>query len=287
MAKKMSLQAWINSQLKNKGLTVKQAKKNAGKYKSIAAAKKAGSLYYTNKDGKIMIAAYAEDLKMPLKRPESVGKSKFPAIDTSKITKTELPPPSSPKAGPKRKTDNKGLSGGDPSKSDLIITQINRIKSKAGKTLESGQRAKLDSVIKKIKEGGNISGMLKLLDRLESNIEKRKGMNMGGMTMKKKGKSKMNMGGMMSPTKRKPTNSATGLTGMKGGGMMKKKGYAKGGMKKKGYAMGGAMKRPTANQKGLKKLPTAVRNKMGYMAKGGMTMKKKGMAKGGAARRGR
>ena len=287
MAKKMSLQAWINSQLKNKGMTVKQAKKNAGKYKSIAAAKKAGSLYYTNKDGKIMIAAYAEDLKMPLKRPKSMEKSKFPAVDTSKITKTELPPPSSSKAGPKRKTDNKGLSGGDPSKSDLIITQINRIKSKAGKTLESGQRAKLDSVIKKIKEGGNISGMLKLLDRLESNIEKRKGMNMGGMTMKKKGKSKMNMGGMMSPTKKKPTNSATGLTGMKGGGMMKKKGYAKGGMKKKGYAMGGAMKRPTANQKGLKKLPTAVRNKMGYMAKGGMTMKKKGMAKGGAARRGR
>ena len=105
--------------------------------------------------------------------------------------------------------------------------------------------------------------------------------------MKKKGKSKMNMGGMMSPTKKKPAGSATGLTGMKGGGMMKKKGYAKGGMKKKGYAMGGAMKRPTANQKGLKKLPTAVRNKMGYMAKGGAMMKKKGMAKGGAARRGR
>jgi len=31
------------------------------------------------------------------------------------------------------------------------------------------------------------------------------------------------------------------------------------------------MKRPTANQKGLKKLPTAVRNKMGYMSKGGAT----------------
>jgi len=101
--------------------------------------------------------------------------------------------------------------------------------------------------------------------------------------MKKKGaaKKRMNMGGMMSPQK-KPTGSATGLTGMKRGGMtMKKKGYAKGGMKKKGYAMGG-MKKPTSNQKGLKKLPTAVRNKMGYMAKGGMTMKKKGMAKGGA-----
>jgi len=106
-----------------------------------------------------------------------------------------------------------------------------------------------------------------------------------GLTLREylnKMKKKMNMGRMMSPTKKKPTGSATGLTGMKGGGMMKKKGYAKGGMKKKGYAMGGAMKRPTANQKGLKKLPTAVRNKMGYMAKGGMTMKKKGMAKGGA-----
>ena len=50
-------------------------------------------------------------------------------------------------------------------------------------------------------------------------------------------------------------------------------------MKKKGYAMGGVMKKPSANQKGLKKLPKAVRNKMGYMAKGGMM--KKGYARGG------
>ena len=119
----MSLQAWINSQLKNKGMTLKQAKKNAGKYKSIAAAKKAGSLYYTNKDGKIMIAAYAEDLKMPLKKPESL-KTK---IDTSKITKTELPPPNT---RAKRDPSKKGLSGGDPTAKDLFITQLNRIKSK-------------------------------------------------------------------------------------------------------------------------------------------------------------
>ena len=75
------------------------------------------------------------------------------------------------------------------------------------------------------------------------------------------------------------------------GGMMKK-GYAKGGMKKKkkGYAMGG-LKSPSADQKGLKKLPENVRNKMGYLskggmmkkgyAKGGMQMKKKGYARGG------
>ena len=51
-------------------------------------------------------------------------------------------------------------------------------------------------------------------------------------------------------------------------------------MKKKGYAAGG-LKAPSASQSGLKKLPTAVRNNMGYMNKGGMPMKKKGYAKGG------
>ncbi len=41
-----------------------------------------------------------------------------------------------------------------------------------------------------------------------------------------------------------------------------------------GYNMGGLTK-PTANQTGLKKLPTSVRNKMGYMYGGGMAKKKK------------
>ena len=40
------------------------------------------------------------------------------------------------------------------------------------------------------------------------------------------------------------------------------------------------MKTPTAEQKGLKKLPKPVRNKMGYMSKGGMT-KKSGYKAGG------
>ena len=63
----VTLRKYLNTKLKEKGLSVKEAKKNAGKYKSIAAAKKAGSLYYTNKDGKVMAAVYAEDLKKPLK----------------------------------------------------------------------------------------------------------------------------------------------------------------------------------------------------------------------------
>ena len=37
-SKKMSLTQWINSQLKEKGLSVSAAKKDAGKYKSISAA---------------------------------------------------------------------------------------------------------------------------------------------------------------------------------------------------------------------------------------------------------
>ena len=80
----VTLRKYLNNKLKEKGLTLKEAKKNASKYKSIAAAKKAGSLYYTNKDGKVMAAVYAEDLKKSIKpkaRP-----------DSGKITVTVLAP---------------------------------------------------------------------------------------------------------------------------------------------------------------------------------------------------
>ena len=80
----VTLRKYLNSKLKEKGLTLKEAKKNASKYKSIAAAKKAGSLYYTNKNGKVMAAVYAEDLKKSIKpkaRP-----------DSGKITVTVLAP---------------------------------------------------------------------------------------------------------------------------------------------------------------------------------------------------
>lgn len=60
-----------------------------------------------------------------------------------------------------------------------------------------------------------------------------------------------------------------------GGGMMKSK------MKAKGYKAGGPLKEAPEGNEGLKKLPKEVRNKMGYMSKGGM-MKSKGYAKGGA-----
>tara|TARA_R110002074_G_scaffold143458_1_gene290466 strand:+ start:47 stop:535 length:489 start_codon:yes stop_codon:yes gene_type:complete len=78
--------------------------------------------------------------------------------------------------------------------------------------------------------------------------------NKGGMAMMKKSGS-MKMAGSM--TKKKPSTYMAG-------GMAKKKsmGYEAGGM---------ALKKPTG---GAKKLPKAVRNKMGMMNKGGMAKKK-------------
>jgi len=89
MASKLT--KWINAQLKAKGKSSKEAQKDAGKYSSIAAAKKAGSLYYTDKKGRVMIAAYAEDLKAPIKttppkkRPEAVKPKKKKTTETKKI----------------------------------------------------------------------------------------------------------------------------------------------------------------------------------------------------------
>ena len=82
----MSLRSYLNKKLKEKGMTVAQAKKNAGKYKSIAAAKRAGSLYYTDKNGKIQAAVYAEDLKTSSLRPKARPKTE------PKVAKTAAQP---------------------------------------------------------------------------------------------------------------------------------------------------------------------------------------------------
>ena len=70
----MSLKDYLNSKIKAKGSSLTKEKAKAGKYKSISAAKKAGSLYYTNKAGKVMAAVYAEDLKKAA--PKKVVKKK-------------------------------------------------------------------------------------------------------------------------------------------------------------------------------------------------------------------
>ena len=86
----MSLRSYLNKKLKEKGMTVAQAKKNAGKYKSIAAAKKAGSLYYTDKNGKVMAAVYAEDLKTSSPRPKARPKKVATSAAQPKVTTSTL-----------------------------------------------------------------------------------------------------------------------------------------------------------------------------------------------------
>lgn len=68
----ISLNTYLNNQIKSKGSSLTKEKAKAGKYKSISAAKKAGALYYTDKNGKVMAAVYAEDLK---KAPAAPTKS--------------------------------------------------------------------------------------------------------------------------------------------------------------------------------------------------------------------
>ena len=80
-----------------------------------------------------------------------------------------------------------------------------------------------------------------------------------------------------------PFYAVDGKGKMKGGGLanklMKTMKYKYGSMKKMigGYKKmkPGGLKTPTEDQKGLKKLPTAVRNKMGYKMYGGLKKKAK------------
>ena len=90
----MSLRTYLNNQIKAKGSSLAKEKAKAAKYKSIAAAKKAGALYYTNKDGKVMAAVYAEDLKKakpkvkPIPRPKPrPGAGKRPKVTVTTIDK--------------------------------------------------------------------------------------------------------------------------------------------------------------------------------------------------------
>jgi hypothetical protein len=60
----MSLREYLNKGIAKRSGSLTKEKAKGKKHKSIAAAKKAGDLYYTNKDGKIMAAVYKEDLKI-------------------------------------------------------------------------------------------------------------------------------------------------------------------------------------------------------------------------------
>ena len=209
---KESLREYLNRKIKGKGSSLSKEKKKASKYKSISAAKKAGALYYTNKDGKVMAAVFAEDLKEKLGSPPP-----------EKITVSNL------------EEGGRGDGVNELMKRNRKATLEERARKKAKKDFD----AKGPKTEKNV--GAAKGGMM---------TKKSTGYNKGGMPMVMKdgkkvpayaadGVGKMNKGGV---AKKKPAAK------MMAGGMAKKKPAAKmmgGGMAKKssGYMYGGMTKK--------------------------------------------
>ena len=200
----MTLREYANKWLKDKGISASEAKKDAGKYKSIAAAKKAGSLYYTNKDGKTMLAVYAEDL------------------DRATSVKPKLRPKTEKKTGtPTKRLDTKGNT--PPKKKatsveDLTFTATAAIDGKSG---VEGYITKLENQLIELRAAAEAKRKRNVVPRTEEakirsiegsirRIKEKQGMSKGGMAKKKMGMSK---GGMTDYRK----------SGMFYGGMAKKR----------------------------------------------------------------
>jgi len=268
---KMSLTAYMNSELKLKGLGVKEAKKDAGKYKSIGAAKKAGSLYYTDKKGKIMAAVYAEDLN---KKPAA-------APTESKITKTKLKP------GQKGDLISDRHEGSGPASKNNPMARVKKISQQASNDVMAQasynnlSRDEQKTVQNMVNSAGmtrnNAIAKVTANKTLDKKNQVTKGNNKGGMMMKKKGYAEGGMPMTMKAGKKVPTFAADGVGKMNKGGAVKKKPTAK--MMAGGMA---AKKKPAAKMMGggmAKKKPAA------KMMGGGMTKKSSGYMYGGMVKK--
>ena len=205
------------------------------KYKSVAAAKRAGSRFYTGPDGKKKLAITKEEL----------GRKKGETL-TQAYNRVE------------GKTPRKASSG---------ASSTNKTNGKKSETKKS--ETKKVGGIRRLLLGadGKFGGARGAIDFLpgKSRPKRKEPVNkMGGGMMKSKMASKGGAKGGRRPTGMKAGGPAgkfpdltgdgkvtqadilkgRGVTKRMGGGMMKSKGMAKGGaMKKKGYAMGGPVKK--------------------------------------------
>jgi len=231
---------WINAQLEAKGLSVSAAKKDAGKYKTISAAKKAGSLYYTNPKGTVMIAAFASDLdKMPApkKKPvdsKEVGKQRYDMRrSTAKaIKKSKEVGKSVNITDEQRRSRNKGKVDSTASVTvvsdtkgfDPIGGMLKSIKSGPEQVTERNKREaaalkKINALQKKILQkldAKDIERFLRIKNGAGSNVGKFNQLK----TFERKVKN-MNMGGLTSSAMQnglsRKINPSTGLTMNKGG----------------------------------------------------------------------
>ena len=227
MAKKETLGAYLNRNIKELGSTLAKEKAKGKKYKSIAAAKKAGALYYTNKAGKIMAAVYGEDLKVRPAASElmnsGITKRKLPPADLRKTNMMDNPPPDLKRTAKLRTAKTTGDGTGDPYNTKTKVSE---------KKAPRPEKNKGGPVTKKPKGAYAAGGMpmvMKAGKKVPAFAADGVGkMNMGGMAAKKKkpAAKKMMAGGMA--TKKKPAAKK-----MMAGGMTKKSGYMYGGMAKK------------------------------------------------------
>jgi len=252
---KMSLTAYMNQELKLKGLGVKEAKKNAGKYKSISAAKKAGSLYYTDKNNNVMAAVYAEDLN---KKPVAA------APKESKITTTKLKPSQKGDLFSDRHKGSGPASKNNPMADNL--RKVREITNAAGEKARN-QSISQDNILEKL-----TAAQQKLVqDRISG------GMSRSNAIAKTYADSILDKNQqVVSPGAAAAGNSSTAANKRNKGGMMMKK--------KTGYAAGGM---PMVMKAG-KKVPAFAADGVGKMNKGGAVKKKptaKMMAGGMAAKK--
>ena len=207
MAKKETLGAYLNRNIKELGSTLSKEKAKGKKYKSISAAKKAGALYYTNKAGKIMAAVYGEDLKVRPAASELMNSG-------IKVTKLRSNADSPGKGSDGAMTYKGGAAAqkkgaNTPNKRTPPVVKDKEIKPSYNKN-------KGGPVTKKPKGAYAAGGMPMVMK--------------GGKKVPAfaaDGVGKMNMGGMAAK-KKKPAAKK-----MMAGGMTKKSGYMYGGMAKK------------------------------------------------------
>ena len=256
MAKKETLGAYLNRNIEEKGSTLSKEKAKGKKYKSISAAKKAGSLYYTNKAGKIMAAVYGEDLKVR-NMADSPGKGSDGAITYKGGKAAQKKGANTPNLRDAKGVQSRKLSpatvgkGRGDGEMELVQRKDDKRKAKlrTAKTTGDGtgdpygdrnkvaekkaprpEKNKGGPVTKKPKGAYAAGGMPMVMKggtKVPAFAADGKGkMNKGGMTAaKKKPATKMMAGGM---AKKKPAAKK-----MMAGGMAKKSGYMYGGMAKK------------------------------------------------------
>ncbi len=208
-------------------------------YKSVAAAKRAGSRFYTGADGKKKLAITKEELGR--KKGETLTQA-YNRVEGKTPRKTS----SAASSAKKSETKNSETKNSETKKVGGIRRLLLGSDGKFGGArgaidfLPGKSRPKKKEPVKKM--GG---GMMK--SKMAS-----KGGARGGrkaMGMKKGGFPDLNKDGKVTQA---DILQGRGVAKKAMGGMMKSKGMAKGGaMKKKGYAMGGAVKKKPTKPRGV------------------------------------